>query len=153
MTTDDQRTVRIDNFFAKHSAALARQGAVVPSWRWRGGRRVGPYFRLDVRDERGRKVALYLGLESSLVAAVRARLTQLHLPRDQKQQFAHAYRILGRAQRAARANLASELEKVGLRLQGSEIRGLARAKGALERAAGLEDLVQEQVLVQETEQS
>lgn len=155
MTTDDQRAVRIDNFFAKHSASLARQGAVVASWRWREGRRIGPYFRLDVRDERGRTVALYLGLESPLVAAVRARLAQQRLPHQEQQQFAEAYRILRRGQRAAQANLASELEKVGLRLQGLEVRGFALAKGALERAVSLTDLVQEQeqVPVTETEQS
>ena len=128
MTREQQRQARIDDFFTRNGTALARQGSVVASWRWKDGRRLGPFFRLDVRDERGRKAALYLGRESPLVADVRARLAQLQRRRRQRQQFARNYRIRRLDLRAAHQNLADELQKVGLRLQGSEVRGLAARK-------------------------
>ena len=139
MTREQQRISRAEVFFARYHAALGRQGAVVASWRWQEGRRLGPYFRLDVRDEHGHKAALYLGPESPWVAHVRARLDQLQHHRRQQQQFAHAYRIHRRHLRAAHQNLAVELQKVGLRLQGSEVRGLAAMKHVLARKASPEN--------------
>ena len=130
-TSEHQRIARGEVFFARHHAALARQGAVVAGWRWQEGRRLGPYYRLDVRDEHGRKAALYLGRESPWVEDVRVRLAQLQHHRRQQQQFAQAYLIRRRHLRAAHENLAGELQKIGLRLQGSEVRGLAARKHGL----------------------
>ena len=138
MTSDHKHITRIDGFFARHGADLARQGAIVPTWRRNKGQRQGPYFRLDVRDA-GRKCALYLGREGPLVAAVRARLAQLQRPYREQQQLTRATRIVRRVRRAAYAHLAAELEKIGLRLKGSEVRGFARLRRALTRSAGPAD--------------
>jgi len=139
MTSDDKRITRIDDFFSRKHAALARQGSIASTWRWSKGRRLGPYYRLDVRDDAGRKCALYLGREGPLVAAVRARLDQLQHPHRQQQQLARATRILRRWRRAAYAILAAELEKIGLRLQGSEVRGFGCLRHALTPAAAPAD--------------
>jgi hypothetical protein len=122
MTIKHQRDIKIEAYFARHSAALSRQGAVVAGWRWRAGRRMGPYFRLDLRHE-CRKPSLYLGREGPFVANIRARLAQLQDRHRHEQLFARAHRVIGRGRKEARAKLASELEKFGLRLQGSEVRG------------------------------
>ena len=135
MTTSHPQSVQVDAFFTLHSDGLARQGAVVSTWRWSKGRRLGPYYRLDVRDDGGRKCALYLGREGPLVAAVQARLDQLQHPHRQQQQLARATRILRRWRRAAYAHLGAELKKIGLRLQSSEVRGVANQRHALAPAA------------------
>jgi hypothetical protein len=144
MTIQHPKIAQVDEFFAQHRAALARQGAVVETWRTSKGRRLGPYFRLDVRDEEGFKKALYLGkVEDPLVAEVRARLAQLQQPLREQQQFAQARKIFRRAQKAALATVASELEKRGLRLQGLEVRGFASLKRELTRTASFADAGQE----------
>lgn len=135
MAIEQARKARIDDFFTKHGAALARQGPIVATWRRKGGRRLGPYHRLDVGDKNGRKVALYLGRESDpRVADVRARLAHLQHRCRQRRQLAQACRILRRGERAWMAILSQELQEVGLRSQGLEVRGLARVKGVFERA-------------------
>jgi hypothetical protein len=146
MTSDHKRITRIEDFFFRHGAGLARHGAVVSSWRWKGSRRLGPYYRLDVRDDAGRKCALYLGREGPLVAAVRARLAQLQHPYRQQQHLDRATRVINRWRRAAYAHLGAELMKFGLRLQGAEVRGFGRLSHALTRAAGPADLAPGQEL-------
>ena len=143
MTTDHPQAAQVDAFFARHNDGLARQGSIASTWRRSKGRRLGPYYRLDVRDDGGRKCALYLGREGPLVDAVRARLAQLQHPHHQQQQLARATRIFRRWRRAAYAHLGAELEKIGLRLQGAEVRGFGRLSHALTRAADSADVVQE----------
>ena len=128
MTMNHHRAKRVNDFFNDHHLALARQGSVVSSTRVRDGRRFGPYFRIEWRLPSGTKVALYLGSDASLVAAVRTRLAALRRPRSQRQNMAKLYRHPRRGARAARVSLALELGKLGLRLQGSEIRGRSRSK-------------------------
>jgi len=142
MTREQRRQARIDDFFTRNGTALASQGSVVASWRWKDGRRLGPFFRVDLRQG-GRKIAIYLGAESPLVADVRARLAQLQRRRRQRQQFARDYRSGRLRLRAAHENLAVELQKVGLRLQGSEVRGLAAMKHVLAQRASPENTKQE----------
>jgi hypothetical protein len=79
---------------------------------------------------------MYLGSDGPLVAAVRSRLSELRRPRRQRHNMARLYRHLRRGARAARLSLALELSKLGLRLQGSEIRGLARLKLTASTALG-----------------
>ena len=124
MTLDMRRVDRVDDFFAQHQALLARQGAVVASWRVRDGRRLGPYFRLETRLPRGHRVSVYLGSGADLVAAARNRLAELQRPVHAQRQLAIVYRHLRRGARAVRVTVAEELSKIGLRLKGSEIRGM-----------------------------
>ena len=128
MTKDVQRANRVDQFFAQHQANLARQGAVVSSWRVRGGRRAGPFFRLECRLPSGTKIAVYLGSAGPLVTAVRTRLAELRHPVRQSRQLAKVHRHLRRDARAARVNSAPELAKSGMYWKGSEIRGASRRK-------------------------
>ncbi|MHB1037654.1 MAG: hypothetical protein ACYC35_24340 [Pirellulales bacterium] len=58
---------------------FARQGSVVATWRTRGGRRCGPYYRLAYR-EAGRQKSLYLGPSASLADQVRGLLAELQQP-------------------------------------------------------------------------
>ena len=133
MSIEHARLSPIDKFFSQHGAALARQGAIKASWRYKEGRRLGPYLRLDVRDESGRTAALYLGRESNpRVADVRARLAQLQHRCKQQRQLARVCQIIRQRQRAWRDVLARELAKVGLHHQGLEVRGLADVKGVFE---------------------
>lgn len=64
---------------------LARQGAVVASWRVWQGRRLGPYFRLAYR-EAGRQRSIYLGRSEELAGRVRRLLEQLRDPPQQRRQ-------------------------------------------------------------------
>ena len=129
MPKDVQRAKRVDDFFAQYHTALARQGAVVSTWRVRGGRRAGPYFRLECRLPSGPRVSVYLGPEGDpLVAAVRSRLAELRRPLRQRRQLAKVHRHLRRDARAARVSSAQELAKSGMYWKGSEIRGASRRK-------------------------
>ena len=140
MTPLVQRAKRVDVYFAEHHAALARQGAVVISWRVRGGRRAGPFFRLECRLPSGPRVSVYLGREGEpLVTAVRSRLAELQHPLRQRRQFAKIRRDLRRGARAARVSGDRELAKNGMYWQGSEIRGLSGRKLADLLAATLSD--------------
>jgi hypothetical protein len=129
VTSDNHRAARTNDFFREHHLALARQGTVVSSTRVRGGRRLGPYYRLECRLPTGTKVALYLG-NGALVAAVRRRLSELRRPLRQHRNMEKLHRHLRRGARAARVNLAQELSKIGSRLQGTEFRGFAHGKPA-----------------------
>lgn len=137
MTKEIQRANRVDQFFAKNHAALARQGAVVPTWRVRGERRSGPYYCLECRLPSGRKIAVYLGSAGPLVDATRTRLAELRHPLRQRRQLAKVHRHLRRGARAARVNSAQELAKSGMYWKGSEIRGASRRKLADLQATSL----------------
>lgn len=114
---------RIDEFFARYQFALARQGAVVASWRSRTGQRTGPYWRLECRDDTGTKRAVYLGRESPLVEAVRKRLYELRRPLRARRTLDQLQRRLIQGLRGSLEVQALYLKKLRLRLQGSEIRG------------------------------
>ena len=118
MTKYEQRTARIDEFFAKYSPFLARQGVVLASWRWRAGRKRGPYYKLSFRLS-GRRVSLYLGAEGLVVAGVRERLSQLQRPRREQRDVAELERDLRRGLRAERRHTVALLENIGLRMHGS----------------------------------
>jgi hypothetical protein len=60
-------------------AIFARQGSVVATWRTRGCRRCGPYYRVAYR-EAGRQKSLYLGPSAPLADQVRGLLAELQQP-------------------------------------------------------------------------
>jgi hypothetical protein len=101
---------------------FARQGAVVASWRYYRGRKLGPYFRLAYRQY-GRQQFVYLGREGALVQRVRAVLAHLHAPRRAARALAHARHLAMASLRTAKVRLDSGLRGWGLRLKGLEIRG------------------------------
>jgi hypothetical protein len=112
---------------------FARQGAIVESWRYKNGQKLGPYYRLAYRAA-GRQCSIYLGKSENLLRQVRRLLEKLQNPLKTS-------RILRRAQKAAQADLKRhmaqfrlDLLKVGLQLRGYAARGWRRFR-ALRRTS------------------
>jgi hypothetical protein len=101
---------------------FARQGSVSVTWRRRSGKTFGPYYRLSYR-ENGRQCAVYLGREGPVVQRVRQMLDALHAPLRQRGVWKRFDRTSRAHLRAIRAQLATLLRPLGLRLKGTEVRG------------------------------
>jgi hypothetical protein len=101
---------------------FARQGSVVASWRRRGTRTYGPYYRLIYREE-GRQRSVYLGTAGGLVEEVRGRLLALQAPLRGRRAIERSRRQAAALMRASKARLNLQLRPWGLRLQGFEVRG------------------------------
>jgi hypothetical protein len=102
---------------------FALQGSVAASWRHYRGRRLGPYYRLSYRIN-GRQHSLYLGADETLADEIRELLTGLRKERQTRRMLARIRRQVNKSLGEERARLRAELEKIGLRLQGAEIRGM-----------------------------
>ena len=105
-----------------HAEELAHQGVVVASFRRRGGRVVGPYYRLTFRDGR-RQRSLYLGNDVELVAEVRAALREIQTPWQERRAVRQHKKTIRKALAQCKVELRRELRRRGLRLQGYEVRG------------------------------
>jgi hypothetical protein len=101
---------------------FARHGSISATWRRRGQKTFGPYYRLSYRDG-PRQAAIYLGREGPLVALVRQRLDRLRAPYRKTRLFDQIERETRRALRANNARLKVLLAPYGLRLKGMEVRG------------------------------
>jgi hypothetical protein len=110
---------------------FSRQGSVVASWRRRGTRTYGPYYRLAYRDA-GRQKSIYLGCEDaapaarpapSLVQEVRRRLALLQTPRRRCRVLDRLRRHISAALRIQKIRLNIQLRPLGLHLKGFEVRG------------------------------
>ena len=126
----DQRRIAVERFFAVHHNLLAEQGAVVTTYRHRGGRRLGPYYKLACRSN-GRQVAVYLGVDDDLIGRVRELLAQLQQTRAERVRLGTVRRILRQHSKAARQQLDAELRPLGLYRKGYEIRGWRTASRCL----------------------
>ena len=122
----DQRGGKLPQFLAEHRQQLVYQGAIVGSWRRRGGKTTGPYYRLTCRDAAGRQRSVYLGADSTLVAAARRALRDLQASAVAQRQLAQVRTSLQQGLLRARRQLDDELAALGLRRQGSEVRGWSR---------------------------
>jgi len=121
-TLVDQRRGRVRAFIEAHQEQLARQGSVVCSYRWRDGRKVGPYYRLAYREGTQQR-SLYLGNDMELVTEIRGTLQALQQPKQQ-QRAVRCHKAAIRSELAkCREGLRRELAIRGLRLQGHEVRG------------------------------
>jgi hypothetical protein len=118
----DQRRQRVLAFLQAHAVPLSRQGTVVSSFRRRGGRKIGPYYRLAFRDGRVQR-SLYLGDDMALVKEVRAALEALQRPRRARHALRRQKKAIRKALAQCRAELEGELARRGWWLKGSEIRG------------------------------
>jgi hypothetical protein len=118
----DQRRQRVLAFIEGHAPHLARQGAVVSSFRRRGGRKIGAYYRLAFRDGRVQR-SLYLGDDMVLVNEVRAALETLQRPHRERHALLRQKKAIRRALAQCRAQLKRELARRGWWLQGYEVRG------------------------------
>ena len=109
-------------FINANAQTFARCGTVVASYRTRGTKRYGPYYRVAYRIA-GRQCSIYLGHCKQLADRARQLLAKLQHPRDQR-------RLLKRAKRAQRATFKrvirdwqQMIRAYGLDLRGCEIRG------------------------------
>jgi hypothetical protein len=123
----DQRRARVERFVVNHRDYLARQGVIVPTYRHRDGRRLGPYFRLSCRIGK-RQVSIYLGADEQLIRFARDYLSRLQQARKVNMQMAKLRQRLRRQARLARLSLDAELKPLGLYRQGNEIRGWRAAE-------------------------
>ena len=111
------------------------RGAVVASWRYKNGCKLGPYFRLFYREE-GRQHSIYLGREGPLVRQVRAELARLQHWVRQKRAYRRARAAVTASLRRAKAELDRRLRPWGLCLKGYEVRGW-RSHPVLRSVSGL----------------
>jgi hypothetical protein len=101
---------------------FARQGHVAAGWRYRNGRRFGPYYRLSYRLD-GRQHSLYLGRAGELVEGVRQQLESLQRSRVERRAVRRLDRQVRAALRIEKLHLDALLRPYGLRLKGLEVRG------------------------------
>lgn len=99
-----------------------QQGSVATSWRHRGEKRFGPYYRLRYR-EGGCSQSIYLGQAGPLVDRVRQTLDALQAPFRQYRALVDLERRIRDALRIDRRQLNAQLRPFGLRLKGFEVRG------------------------------
>ena len=118
----DQQTHPALALIARRAELFARQGSIAAAWRRRGSRTYGPYYRLCYRED-GRQRSVYLGREGTLVAQVRQTLADLQRPLRQRRAVARLQRQVKTSLRAEKGRLNRHLCRLGLRLQGFEVRG------------------------------
>lgn len=118
----DQRRHRVFAFMKAHAEELAQQGAVVVSFRHRGSRMVGPYYRLTLRHGQVQQ-SVYLGADTEFVAEVRLALQKIQEPRQERRALRQYKQTIRKALAQCRAELRQELGRRGLRLHGYEVRG------------------------------
>ena len=113
------------DFINNNAATFARCGAVVPTYRTRGDKRYGPYYRVAYRIA-GRQCSIYLGRCRELADRARALLAKLQQPRDYR-------RMRKRADRQRRATLRQIIRRwqqtiraCGLEPRGCDVRGWRR---------------------------
>jgi hypothetical protein len=133
----DQRRAAVRQLVAEHAALSGRQGSVQASWRWRRGKKLGPFFRLSYR--RGEtQASFYLGADEALAEEVRQLLAPLQAPLRQRlereRRLAQARALL----RQHKQDFRQEISHLGLTLKGSEIRGW-RSLPAGQRGASKDD--------------
>jgi hypothetical protein len=110
---------------AARPGIFARQGSIVATWRRRGARTYGPYFRLAYRNA-GRQTSIYLGREgqaNEIVENVRQKLAALQQPLQHCRALDRLRRHVTAALRLQKLKLDAQLRPFGLRLQGFEVRG------------------------------
>ncbi|MBN2578082.1 MAG: hypothetical protein JXB10_03745, partial [Pirellulales bacterium] len=106
---------------------FSRQGAVVASWRYKNGVKIGPYYRLAYRHD-GRQCSLYLGRSEELVQEVQQLLAQLQRPLRQRKAVDSLRKRVNDLLRRNQADLRAELAARGLSLRGFRIIGWQRLR-------------------------
>ena len=116
---------RARTFILANPRLFATQGSVVATWRVRGGKRFGPYYRLAYRRGR-RQRSIYLG-PGHVADRLRQFLAQLQLPHRRRQLYRRLQTRARASLRQAKKHLAQQLAPLGITLKGYEFRGAARA--------------------------
>jgi hypothetical protein len=127
MKTVAQRTDQTLALIDSQPQVFARQGAVVETWRTRGGRRFGPYFELRYRED-GYQKRVYLGADGEAAQRVREHLTQRHEPTQQWRQYRQVRREILKSLRTWKAHFREQLRPLGLSIKGNEFRGWSQLR-------------------------
>jgi hypothetical protein len=107
---------------AAQPGLFAQQGSVSASWRRRGPKTYGPYYRLRFHD--GRSVrTIYLGRQSPFVDRIRQTLHTLQKPLRQRRALNQLHRQIRHTLRIDRRHVDARLHSAGLHLKGFEVRG------------------------------
>jgi hypothetical protein len=107
---------------AQRPELFARQGHVAAGWRYRDGRRFGPYYRLSYRLD-DRQHSIYLGRAGEFVDRVRQQLESLQRPLVERRAVRRLERQVRAALRIEKLHLNALLRPYGLRLKGFQVRG------------------------------
>ena len=132
---DQRRYERVAARIMACAEAIAREGSLVATWRWHGGHKLGPYWRVAFRD-RGRQKSIYLGRSEPLLHEVRQLLEELKRAERQRKDWARLHAEARTELRRQKALWERELRARGLYTRGYAIRGVrrfARAMGAAAR--------------------
>jgi len=132
----EPRTKAIERWIATHRNELSRQGVVVATYRSYRGRKLGPYFRLAFRRGDGRQRSIYLGASAELAQHVRGLLQECQAGLREQRERDRVRKLLRTELKKAKALWRDELSKLGLRLQGYEVRGWRGAPRAQTREPG-----------------
>ena len=116
---------RARTFILANPALFAAQGSVVATWRVRGKKRFGPYYRLAYRRH-GRQRSIYLG-PRPVADRLRQFLHQLQRPHRRHQFYKRLQTQVRASLKRAKTHLAKQLAALGVTLKGYEFRGAARA--------------------------
>jgi hypothetical protein len=101
---------------------LARQGSIVESWRYKNGRKIGPYFRLAYRAD-GRQRSIYLGKSQKLLQEVRRLLQKFQKLMKTRRILRQARKTLQLGLKNHQAQFRLDLQEIGLELRGYAARG------------------------------
>ena len=110
------------DFIKNNSQTFAQNGSVVATYRTRGTKRYGPYYRVAYRVA-GRQCSIYLGRCKSLVRRVRRLLARLQQPRDYHRLCRRANRERKAAMRTVIRWWQQTIRSYGFDLRGCKIRG------------------------------
>jgi Protein of unknown function (DUF1678) len=116
--------------------ALARQGFLEGAYRFRGGRRLGPYFRLRWRRGTQQKT-LYIGKDLNLAGQVQNALEELQRPGQLIHQVQRLLKAARRRIKKVKAALEPRLAEHGQHFHGYTARRSAKgeSQGPRERTA------------------
>ena len=118
----DQKAERALGLIAERPELFVRQGAVVATYRWYKGRRLGPYWRLAYR-EAGRQRSIYLGRMGEGVERVRQALARRRDARRWRRTYRRLCRRVKASLRAHLARFDQQLRALGLRRKGIQLYG------------------------------
>ena len=110
------------DFIRQNAQTFAQNGSVVATYRTRGTKRYGPYYRVAYRVD-GRQCSIYIGRCRKLVARVRRLLARLQQPRDYRRLCRSANRERKAAMRQVIRWWQHTIRSYGFDLRGCEVRG------------------------------
>ena len=110
------------DFIRQNAQIFAQNGSVVATYRTRGTKRYGPYYRVAYRAA-GRQCSVYIGRCKRLAIRARKLLARLQRPRDYRRLCRRANRERKAATRQVIRWWQHTIRSYGFDLRGCEIRG------------------------------